>query len=436
MNLIDLVKGQLTPELMNAASGFLGESSQATTKGFDAAIPSILGGILNNSKNTGVMSQIWDLINSKDNDPGLLNNLGGLFSGSSAASSNTGIGSTLLNLLFGGNNSSILGALTSFAGFKNSGSAGKLLSLASPFILGWLKKKVTSEGFGLSGLTTWLSGNKNDIMSAIPGSMNSALGFSNLGSTSGSTHKAASTASYDNNNGGGGSNWWMWLLGLLAALGLLWFLMKGCNKTNMGEKVSNTMENVANTVDSVAIKAAADAKAAAEAAKSMYVGLDSTVRAKWLALGNMMKVTLPDGVEMNVPEKGVEYSLINWLNDASKVVDKTTWFNFDRILFETGKTTLNEASKEQIANIAAVLKAYPNVNIKIGGYTDNVGDAAKNKALSAARAKTVMSALVGLGIESKRLESEGYGQEHPVASNDTAEGRELNRRVAIRVTKK
>ena len=86
MNLIDLVKGQLTPELMNAASGFLGESSQATTKGFDAAIPSILGGILNNSKNTGVMSQIWDLINSKDNDPGLLNNLGGLFSGSSAAS--------------------------------------------------------------------------------------------------------------------------------------------------------------------------------------------------------------------------------------------------------------------------------------------------------------------------------------------------------------
>ena len=162
--------------------------------------------------------------------------------GSSAASSNTGIGSTLLNLLFGGNNSSILGALTSFAGFKNSGSAGKLLSLASPFILGWLKKKVTSEGFGLSGLTTWLSGNKNDIMSAIPGSMNSALGFSNLGSTSGSTHKAASTASYDNNNGGGGSNWWMWLLGLLAALGLLWFLMKGCNKTNMGEKVSNTME--------------------------------------------------------------------------------------------------------------------------------------------------------------------------------------------------
>ena len=401
MNLIDLVKGQLTPELMNAASGFLGESSQATTKGFDAAIPSILGGILNNSKNTGVMSQIWDLINSKDNDPGLLNNLGGLFSGSSAASSNTGIGSTLLNLLFGGNNSSILGALTSFAGFKNSGSAGKLLSLASPFILGWLKKKVTSEGFGLSGLTTWLSGNKNDIMSAIPGSMNSALGFSNLGSTSGSTHKAASTASYDNNNGGGGSNWWMWLLGLLAAA-----------------------------------EAKAAAEAAAEAAKSMYVGLDSTVRAKWLALGNMMKVTLPDGVEMNVPEKGVEYSLINWLNDASKVVDKTTWFNFDRILFETGKTTLNEASKEQIANIAAVLKAYPNVNIKIGGYTDNVGDAAKNKALSAARAKTVMSALVGLGIESKRLESEGYGQEHPVASNDTAEGRELNRRVAIRVTKK
>ena len=86
--------------------------------------------------------------------------------------------------------------------------------------------------------------------------------------------------------------------------------------------------------------------------------------------------------------------------------------------------------------MADVLKAYPNVNVKLGGYTDNTGNANSNLKLSAERAASVKTELVGMGIADSRLDAEGYGQEHAVASNDTEEGRAQNRRIAIRVTKK
>ncbi|HEX9958591.1 MAG TPA: OmpA family protein, partial [Fibrella sp.] len=93
-------------------------------------------------------------------------------------------------------------------------------------------------------------------------------------------------------------------------------------------------------------------------------------------------------------------------------------------------------SREQLQNIAAILKAYPAVNLKIGGYTDNVGNAAANKKLSQRRAESAMTELVRLGVDQARLEAEGYGQEQPIASNNTEEGRAQNRRTAVRVTKK
>ena len=100
------------------------------------------------------------------------------------------------------------------------------------------------------------------------------------------------------------------------------------------------------------------------------------------------------------------------------------------------KSTIKPESQVQITNLVEILKAFPNVSLKIGGYTDNVGDAKSNLKLSADRAAAVVAALKAAGIDGKRLESEGYGQEHPVASNDTEEGRTQNRRIAARVTAK
>ena len=153
-------------------------------------------------------------------------------------------------------------------------------------------------------------------------------------------------------------------------------------------------------------------------------------------LGAKMDKALSSGVTLNIPENGIENNLLKFIEDKDVVINKTTWFDFDRLTFETGKSTLKPESEEQLKNIAEILKAYPNVAVKLGGYTDNVGKANDNLQLSGERALMVKAELIKLGITDARLESEGYGQENPVSTNDTEEGRGTNRRISIRVTKK
>jgi outer membrane protein OmpA-like peptidoglycan-associated protein len=109
----------------------------------------------------------------------------------------------------------------------------------------------------------------------------------------------------------------------------------------------------------------------------------------------------------------------------------------DRLYFETGKATLKPASQEQLKNIAAILKAYPAIELKLGGYTDNSGDSAAKVKLSGDRATTAKNELVKLGADAARLSAEGYGAQYPVCpENDTKECKAQNRRIDIRVTKK
>jgi len=149
-----------------------------------------------------------------------------------------------------------------------------------------------------------------------------------------------------------------------------------------------------------------------------------------------VKNQLPTGVELHVPAAGIESRLVAFIKDESRPVDKTTWFDFDRLLFASGKATLEPASNEQLDNIAQILTAYPRVNVKIGGYTDDQGDDAYNMALSKNRADNVKAEIVKRGIDAARLEAEGYGEQHPVADNATPEGRAQNRRISLRVTQK
>lgn len=150
----------------------------------------------------------------------------------------------------------------------------------------------------------------------------------------------------------------------------------------------------------------------------------------------MELLALPNGTSIQVSPSGIENQLVAFITDSTKVIDKTTWFDFDRLLFETGSAVLMPGSIDQLSNIAEIMRAYPNVKLKLGGYTDNVGQAADNLKLSSDRAATAQSELVKLGVAADRLEAEGYGDTVPVADNATEEGRAKNRRTAARVTAK
>ncbi len=145
---------------------------------------------------------------------------------------------------------------------------------------------------------------------------------------------------------------------------------------------------------------------------------------------------LPGGFALSGEATGMENGLIGFI-EGTAPVDKTTWFNFDRVTFRTGSAAIDMAkSNQQLVNLTEILMAYPKAKLKIGGYTDNTGDEKANMKLSADRAQAVRSALVAMGIAGDRLEAEGYGSQHPVADNATEEGRAQNRRIAVRVTEK
>jgi outer membrane protein OmpA-like peptidoglycan-associated protein len=103
--------------------------------------------------------------------------------------------------------------------------------------------------------------------------------------------------------------------------------------------------------------------------------------------------------------------------------------------FETGKMALSKDSEDALKSIIAILNQYPNSEFAIEGHTDSVGSAKNNMRLSEARALSVKSYLVENGIDESRLSSAGFGEDKPIASNNTKAGRSQNRRVEINLKK-
>jgi outer membrane protein OmpA-like peptidoglycan-associated protein len=103
------------------------------------------------------------------------------------------------------------------------------------------------------------------------------------------------------------------------------------------------------------------------------------------------------------------------------------------ISFASGSAKLLPKSSASLNNVASILQENADYKVEINGYTDNKGDAEKNRALSEARAKAVSDYLFAKGIEEGRLSAAGFGDENPVADNKTAAGRSKNRRVEIKV---
>lgn len=114
------------------------------------------------------------------------------------------------------------------------------------------------------------------------------------------------------------------------------------------------------------------------------------------------------------------------LRELAKAMDVQTLFDFDS--FE-----LTDKAKEQLDMVSEYLKLNEAVKLEVGGHTDSMGTVEYNKTLSEQRAKSVVDYLVGKGVAASRLTAVGYGKQHPVATNDTEEGRAQNRRIEFKV---
>lgn len=425
INILDLFKSQISGELAKAAGSFLGESEINTKSVLESAAPALLGSLIQKAGTQSGASSIMDLLKNNDFDSNIMSSLPSLVTGGENSFSKImDMGGPIVKMLFGDKLGSIVEWISGNKGVKSS-SVTSLLSMAAPFLMGLIGKQVKSQNLGISGLTSLLTGQGSFVKSLLPSGL---ANVTNLGNFDFDNKKIGNTGSGFNFN-----KMWPWLALLLLLVGL-WAILRGCNKQDVAETVTDMADSlkteVAEVVDStkgVVADLATEVKGSVDAAGN------------WVKdLGNELTLVLPDKTELKVGENSVENKLVEFIKTGTtdETTLKNTWFTFDRLYFEKGKATLTKESQMQLKNIAAIMKAFPKVNIKLGGYTDSDGDDAMNMKLSDQRAKAASYELQKLGVAAGRLSSEGYGEQHPVcAANDTPECKSQNRRIDIRVTK-
>lgn len=152
-------------------------------------------------------------------------------------------------------------------------------------------------------------------------------------------------------------------------------------------------------------------------------------------LGSLTEYKLPNN-ETLVLGKNSELAMLaqDLEQKDESLLDKDHWFTIQNLYYNSGENTLKDGSEVQLQNLAKIMKAYPTLKLKLGGYTDNTGAEKTNKMLSNLRAATAKLELTKLGISSDRIEAEGYGSQFPICpENNTEECKAQNRRIDIRV---
>ncbi len=150
-----------------------------------------------------------------------------------------------------------------------------------------------------------------------------------------------------------------------------------------------------------------------------------------------------NGTELKAYQGGLEEQMVGFLksdgykNAADDAALKDKWYNFDNVNFKMGSATELEAgSADQLANLAAILKAYPDAKIKIGGYTDKTGNEAANVKLSLDRANFIKSELTKQGVGAQVLGAEGYGSKFATVDAAASDAeRAADRKMAVRFSK-
>lgn len=422
VNLIDAAKGLFGNDLIRKAASALGENEANVHQAVGGIVPSVFAGVLNKA-GSGDIGGILNL--AKEATSGFsLSNLSGILGGGALLTK----GADMLRGLFGDKTTHVTNAISGFSGIKSS-SASSLLSIAAPAALAMLGKHVADNKMSSSGVLSFLNSQKDQVLNAVPSGLNlaGALGLGSLASigsklsgalsgvtggvrdaTTKVTHMAESAA----DSTSGGMRWLLPLLLAFVAIGLIWYFARGCN---------SSQTNAAAVVDTMA--KTVDTPMAAPVVSEVHESL---------------KVKLPDGVALDAYKGGIEDQLVAFLNDPASKASKDVWFDFDNLNFQTGSAQITDESQKQVQNITAILKAYPKVKIKIGGYTDKTGDSISNLKLSAERAKSVLTALKTAGANASQIVgSEGYGSLFAKAAADAPdEDRKNDRRISVNVRAK
>ena len=452
-----MLKDQVTGSLAKQASSFLGESEENVTSGLGSVFPALLGSVISKSSEPSGPAGLMDMIGGLDMD--MLGDIGGLFGG--GASSVNGLlnsGGGIVESLLGNKMGGIVEMISKVSGLKG-GSSSSLLKMAAPFLMGIIGKQI--KGKGLSFLTDLLMGQKDHVQAALPSGMGGLLGLGNMaknitgavsgaagavagaagdtlsgasnvakgaaGAVSGAAGNVANAAGDAASTGLGWIKWALPFL-LIAALGF-WAINSGMFGGTAKDALGDVSEGVSNVADAAGDVANKAGDMATDAAGAVGGAVSDLAKSAFATVDQAAKSAL-DKVTFAANSAGSQ--MMDYINGGFKGDGKVTFRN---LTFDSGSAKISGDSAAEVDNLAAILKAYPDVKIKVSGYTDNQGDAANNLTLSVNRAMAVKARLMGKDINPTRIATAGYGADNPVASNDTPEGREQNRRIEVTIVK-
>ena len=387
--MVENLRELVSPALVSVVSRQMAESPVAVSKGLGVALTAIVATVAGRADDQTFMTNLSDLAATSAAGPHPLDAISGLVPSPAGIDTTTAIGGWLSSL-FGHNLSDVSDSIARYAGISRS-SAALLLSIAAPLALGYIGRLMRSDKLTVAGLADLLRGQRAELVGSMP------AGFRMPGV--GRAYEASRTAVKEK----AATGWSMPLMALLAALligGLIWWARQ-------------RPVEVAR-VDIVEL----------EPLSPNAVGTTGT-------LPGTVTRTLPGNVSITMPQGGPEQRLTMYLASA---VPGTGTFGFDRIAFDSNSAALTPESNERLDNIAIILRAYPQVNVMIAGFTDSSGNGRKNLALSRARANAVAARLTAAGVSQDRVHAEGHGSEKPMADNSTEVGRAQNRRVELEAT--
>lgn len=440
VNLLDMLKDQIGDSIFSQAGQFLGADESGVKSAMGAAMPAILGSMITNSSSQKGAEGLLDMITSGGHDGGIFDSLGGLLGGGDTTSGFLNSGSGILKSLMGNKLGSVVDVIASVSGMKK-GLASSVMSMAAPLVMGMVGRYVKQKALDAIGLGKFLGGQSKHVANALPAGMGSLLGFSADSGMGDRIEEVAETAKEAVTTATeGGTSMLRRVLPLLLLLAVGYFGWQWWQGSNVGDKIAeganavvDKTKDMAETAGDVASDAASavgdkvsdaantvaeGAKDAANTAGEM-VGdaLDATTKAAREALSSITFAAGSVGEKFN-----------NWLSSGAEGSEN---FQFNNLTFAKGSANIEDMT--EVNNLAAVLKAYPNVHIEVGGHTDSSGNADSNMTLSQQRAESVKVQLVTQGVSEDRVTAKGYGSTMPTTDNaaDAA-----NRRVEIKVTQK
>lgn len=399
--LLENITNQLTPQMIQKVSSRLGETPEQTQAAVDKAIPTLLASLMHLSSLPNGPAQLLNLINH-DNYGRLLNNLSGLCDEGNTTQNVMITGQEILRVVFADKLDAVSERIAAASGVTTA-SASSLLSLTAPVVVGMVGRVRAVQGLNAVHLAALLMEQKEAVAKVAPAGLAGVFEVSDLmeiGILPTRTAIEATPAPVrrvgpDLVRGDSKLKTWRWPALGVVVIGLIYFFVG-----REAGKPQSLMTNWQST--------AAPASAT---------------------------VTLPGGTILSLQEGSFNHNVAKFLGDLTDTAVPKT-FVFDRLNFDFGTTRLTAESVQTVEDLSTILKAYPTVDVRLDGHTNDVGGVNENRKLSRDRATAVQETLIRGGVSAARVTIAGYGREYPLTSNETEAGRSKNQRVELVVLKK